>query len=103
MFTNGQHRCHHRITALHHGIGNKYPQHSAQELAPRFAHIEQIARYNEEAGHMKRVDHLLGIRIAVADENQVKGNHQHNQHTLHEVYFGHSAGLFRRLHHHRFI
>ena len=79
MLADGQQRGHHRIAALHDEIGDEIEQQGAQILIGRLLDIHQIAAYDQKDGHVEGIDHLLGIGIGIANEDQMKTDHQDNQ------------------------
>ena len=82
MLPDGQQRRHVSVSRLHHGIRHEQPFYLSCQLAYAFIHVGKVARDDKEHGHMERIDHLFGVRIFVADINQVEDYHQHDKHTL---------------------
>ena len=56
------------------------------------------AREEEKAGHVKSIDHLLGIRVKFLYIYQVKGYHQQNKYTFQIVYFTDPLSRLIRFH-----
>lgn len=85
-FAHGQEMRHHRVGCLHAGIRDEYPQELAEETSGIFPVVGEIARYNQEGGHVERIDDLFRIRILVAYIYKVENNHQDDEDTFQVIY-----------------
>lgn len=85
VVANGEDRGHDDITRLHDDIGNEEPQQCAGKGTHGFVDIHQIAGDKQKSRHMKGVDKILDVGVAVAEIGQVKGNHKKDEQTLQHV------------------
>ena len=85
-FAYGQEMRHHRVGSLHAGIRDENPEKLAEKAPGILPVVGEIARKNQESGHVERIDDLFRIRILVAYIYKVEDNHQGDEDTFQIIY-----------------
>ena len=97
MLTDGQHRGHERIAALHHYVWHGIEQHLSEKRSRATFHIDQKARNQKEHRHMECIDKLFGLRKRIANIHQMKRNHQYDHHAFQIVQFFYTFTLIHSI------
>ena len=85
MLAYGQERSHIDVSALHNDIRYEEPKECPQESLRHFVNIHQITRYEQEAGHVEGIYHLLDVRVELLEIHQMETDDKQDEDSLYII------------------